>query len=288
MHEERRPWVVLGAGRVGRMLVKFAQSCGIEVLATWNQSEARAKETQCVCPEVKCALSGPLSSALLGLQLQKHEAIVWVTVVDDAIELVVDALAGFVAPGSYVLHTSGSLSSSVFDTCLREREGVYVGSLHPLLSIVDIDQAVKEMAYCTWTVEGDAQVVSWCTDLLEYIGVSPVVIMADVKVLYHAAAVTSANLFVGLLDAAFAMASAAGIEDVQVQRAMFLPLVQSCLQNVRHKSTREALTGPAARGDEETIARHVEALVQLDDANLLEVYEVLTHRVRRLASTYDV
>ena len=81
------------------------------------------------------------------------------------------------------------------------------------------------------------------------------------------------------MDAAFAMAGNAGLSALQA-REMLLPLARSCIDNLERLPPNEALTGPVARGDDATLARHRRALER--HADLLEVYEVLTSRAKRL------
>ncbi|MEM1350207.1 MAG: DUF2520 domain-containing protein, partial [Myxococcota bacterium] len=115
------------------------------------------------------------------------------------------------------------------------------------------------------------------------VDVHPLSVRSDRKVLYHASAVTAANLLVGLMDAAYAMAEAAGVDDEQVRREMLVPLARSCVENLATKSPRDALTGPVARGDWATVARHEAALAEIDD-ELLELYVALTRRAKQLSS----
>jgi predicted short-subunit dehydrogenase-like oxidoreductase (DUF2520 family) len=78
------------------------------------------------------------------------------------------------------------------------------------------------------------------------------------------------------------MAEAAGMSREQA-RAMLVPLAKTCVDNLEGQDTTEALTGPAARGDRETIERHIEALEALGDQELLEIYKVLTGRAEGIA-----
>ena len=135
------------------------------------------------------------------------------------------------------------------------------------------------MRRCTWTVEGDPIAVQVAQDVLAPLEVKALAIKPEAKALYHASAVTSAGLLVSLMDAAFAMAGNAGLSALQA-REMLLPLARSCIDNLERLPPNEALTGPVARGDDATLARHRRALER--HADLLEVYEVLTSRAKRL------
>jgi predicted short-subunit dehydrogenase-like oxidoreductase (DUF2520 family) len=272
---EGHPWVVIGAGRLGRTLGLLAQHQGIEVAATWNRSPERAKQTREALGGVEAFAGEPRRA----LDAAEAPRVVWLTVVDDAVEEVARSLAPHVEPSDVVVHSSGVASSRV----LREAglNACHVGSIHVLQAITDPRRAVETLAESTWSVEGDEEVVDFGRWLLGGIGVEPLVMEADAKVLYHASAVTTANLMVALMDAAFEMAEGAGLSREQA-RAMLIPLARSSVENLSEQPTSEALSGPVARGDRSTLAAHQAALEALGEPELLAIYETLTERAKRL------
>ncbi|MGM0557786.1 MAG: DUF2520 domain-containing protein, partial [Myxococcota bacterium] len=180
-----------------------------------------------------------------------------------------------------VVHSSGVSSSQVLEEA--GLTACHIGSIHVLQAITDPQRAIDRLGDSTWSVEGDEEVVWFGKWLLGRIGVDPLVIEADAKVLYHASAVTTANLMVALMDAAFEMAEGAGLTREEA-RAMLLPLANSSVENLAEQSTSDALSGPVARGDRSTIEAHQAALAGLGDENLRAIYESLTERAKRLAS----
>jgi predicted short-subunit dehydrogenase-like oxidoreductase (DUF2520 family) len=268
-------WAIVGAGRVGKTLGLLANRLNIPIESTWNRGEAAAARTADLLAP-KFASHGALVDSAAALV--EDADIIWLTVVDSSISDAARALASVARPDQIVLHTAGSLSSEV----LREANIISKsGSLHPLQAITDPQQALERLAEVAWTVEGDAPAVDYATWLMANIGVEPVEIDSSKKTLYHASAVTSANLLVALMDAAFAMAEGAGMSREQA-RAMMLPLARSSVENLQCQDTREALSGPAARGDQETIDRHVAALETLGEDELVTIYEVLMARAKGL------
>ncbi len=274
---DARRWAIVGAGRVGRTLGLLANRLGIPIASTWNRSADAARATDELLGPVR-ALHGPAeqcASALL-----EDADVVWVTTIDSTIADVAGALAPHLRAHQLVLHAAGSLSSQVLSEAgIR----VPVGSLHPLQAITDPETAVEALSDVAWTVEGASEAVEFARELMGRVGVEPVEIDSSKKTLYHASAVTTANLLVALMDAAFAMAEEAGMSREQARRLM-LPLARSCVENLERQPTADALSGPAARGDQATIERHLEALRLLDDEQLARVYEVLTERAKRLAT----
>jgi predicted short-subunit dehydrogenase-like oxidoreductase (DUF2520 family) len=72
---------------------------------------------------------------------------------------------------------------------------------------------------------------------------------------HHAAAVIASNHLVALMGQVERVAAAAG-----VPLAAYLDLAAAALANVTELGPAAALTGPVARGDAATVARHLAAL----------------------------
>jgi len=96
-------------------------------------------------------------------------------------------------------------------------------------------------------------------------------ITAQQKVLYHAAAVFGSNYVAALLDIAEELI---GIENAREDLAA---LADSAIQNWRVHADSRRFTGPAARGDEEVLRRHLAALA--GHPQLAEIYRLLAERI---------
>ena len=262
------PWLIVGYGRVGQTLRLLAEELDASLSATWNRSAPAAAQATIPSPTPH---HGALPKALSDHLNKPH--LVWITVVDDAIEPVFETLVDELHSDSIVVITSGSLAS----TALGQKTDLGVASLHPLQAISDPRVAVERLSRTYWTVEGDDRAVDYLRTLLAPAGIEPTRIEPGNKTLYHASAVTSANLLVSLFDAAIAMAEAADIEPLRA-RKMLVELGRSSLDNLAEQNPSQALTGPAARGDTATINAHRQALKDLDDDTLLEIYDLLTKR----------
>ena len=79
---------------------------------------------------------------------------------------------------------------------------------------------------------------------------TPVEIPDDRRVAYHASASIAANFLVTLETMAAKVGAGSGLE-----RQHLMPLARAALENWGRLGTA-ALTGPIARGDTETVARH--------------------------------
>lgn len=205
--------------------------------------------------------------------------VVVLTVPDDAIAAVASSLAGAVDDRAVVLHCAGALDSSV----LRSSGATAVGSLHPAQTVTGRSpEADAQALQGAWAaIEGDPGAVREANELARAAGMRPIPVTADAKPLWHAAAVLACNDLVALLHLADRLlVDAAGVrQGIEV----FLPLVRQTLDNVERQGLSAALTGPVARGDQGTIARHLQALAPYPDAKA--AYEVLAKAARDLASS---
>lgn len=99
---------------------------------------------------------------------------------------------------------------------------------------------------------------------------------------YHAAASMASNLLLAVLDAAEHVAGSAGIPSAEA-RTILAPLVRRTVENWAERGAADALTGPIARGDEDTVARQRAAVAE-GNPELLELVDALTARARVVAA----
>jgi predicted short-subunit dehydrogenase-like oxidoreductase (DUF2520 family) len=102
------------------------------------------------------------------------------------------------------------------------------------------------------------------------------VVHDDHRVAYHAAAAIASNHVVALLGSAERVAASAG-----VPLEAYLELVRATIDNIEDLGVVDALTGPVARGDWETVARHREAI----DPSELALYDALVEAARRVVDS---
>jgi predicted short-subunit dehydrogenase-like oxidoreductase (DUF2520 family) len=165
-----------------------------------------------------------------------------------------------------VAHMAGSLGLDALAPHARR------ASLHPLVALPNPDLGAQRLRSGAWfAVAGDPI----ATRVVESLGGHAFEVDDEHRAAYHAAAVIASNHLVALLAQAERVAGLAG-----VPLDAYLDLVQSTVDNVAALGPAAALTGPAARGDEVTIERHLAALSP-DDR---ELYEVLAEACRKLAA----
>jgi predicted short-subunit dehydrogenase-like oxidoreductase (DUF2520 family) len=179
-----------------------------------------------------------------------------------------------------VFHTSGALSSEILND-LR-RFDCSVGSFHPLVSISGAEIGATRFTGSYFCLEGDQTAVEIASGLVADLGGHAFAIRTDSKALYHASAVTACGHLVGLIDVALEMLCACGI-DRDAATDVLLPLISSTVGNLSTQETSEALTGPFARADVQTVGSHLSALDGLVSRNAVEVYLALAERSIMLA-----
>jgi predicted short-subunit dehydrogenase-like oxidoreductase (DUF2520 family) len=191
---------------------------------------------------------------------------------DAAIAAVAVEVAPSVEPGALVIHLSGAATLAVLEGLAAARPDVERGSLHPLQSLPGGALGRDRLPGSWCAVDGPPRVERLALTL----GLRPFRAGGTDtdRARYHAAACVASNHLVALLGQVERLAADAG-----VPFDAFLPLVRATLDNVDELGPARALTGPVARGDRGTIARHLDAL----DEDEVDAYLALAREAARLA-----
>jgi predicted short-subunit dehydrogenase-like oxidoreductase (DUF2520 family) len=230
---------IIGAGKTGRALGRLARRAGIGIGAVVCRSMGRAREAAAFIG------AGEPSTELAG------EGLVLVAVPDGEIARVAGRLR--VPAGAIVAHVCAAFGAEV----LRPHRPA--GAVHPLRSFGDPARAAELFRGTACAVDGDPEAVRALRAFVRAIGGKPLEVRSDRKALYHAGAVFASNYVVAALEAALRLFERAGVERGAALEAL-LPLAEGTLANARTRGVPGALTGPAERGDAETVRRHVRAL----------------------------
>ena len=264
---------IIGCGKLGRSLARLLVTHHAAVLTdVLNRSPDSGQEA------VAFIGAGRVASSYADLQ---PADIFLIATPDSQIETCCTALAqtGLLSANSVVFHCSGALPSSVLNTA--QTRGAAVASLHPIRSFALPENVVADFADTYCGMEGDQRALDILSPLFSSIGAHCVPIERDAKVFYHAAAVFASNYLVTLLDTAIQTYARAGIPQ-DVAQKMMAALVRETAENVLHTSPEQALTGPIARGDMETVQRQYRAL-HAADATQGRLYKQLGLATARLA-----
>ena len=235
---------IVGAGRLGCALAAALRAAGCEVDGPARRGERPSGDAILLC------------------------------VPDAEIPAAAAAIAG-VAP--LVGHTSGATPLSAL--AAAEGAGAAVFALHPLQTVTGADTAFTG---CGCAVAGSPpSALATATAIAHRLGMDPFEIADEDRAAYHAAASIASNFLVTLEAAAERIAAEAGLEPPSARR-LLAPLVRATVENWVALGPERALTGPVARGDDETVAAQRSA-VGSADPDLLPLFDALVERTRALA-----
>ena len=170
-------------------------------------------------------------------------------------------------PSTVVTHLAGAHGLDVLAP--HERRA----AVHPLVALPTPEVGARRLVGGWFAVAGDPLADEVVRALR---GRSFTVDDAD-RATYHAAAVIASNHLVALMGQVERLAAA-----VDVPLDAYLDLATATLGNVAELGPGAALTGPAARGDEATIRRHLRAL----PADERRAYRGMVEAARRLAAEH--
>ena len=180
---------------------------------------------------------------------------------------IADAAAA-IATGPIVGHCSGATGLDV----LVPHEAF---ALHPLMTVT---RAGADLTGAGCAIGGSTpRALGLARRLAATLGMRPFEIADADRTAYHAAASMAANFLVTLESAAARVAASAG-----VQRELLVPLVRAAVERWAVEGDA-SLTGPIARGDEATVARHREAIGERAP-ELLGLYDALADATRAVAA----
>jgi len=242
---------IVGTGRVGTALGRALAAKGWTPRALCDRDPKAARESRRLIGGGKATTD-----------LRKAGAsadIVLVTVPDGAVAAVAAGLArtGGRWAGRVVLHTSGILPARALEP-LRKK-GASVASAHPAQAFPRKDLGTGHFKGVFWGLEGDEEAVRTALRMVRALRGRALLLAEEDKPLYHAACSLASNALVALGRTASRLLAGMGMAEVWAA-AVLWPLVEGTLQNVKSLGWDKALTGPIARGDEEAVREHLEAL----------------------------
>ena len=233
---------LIGPGRAGQSLALALSRAGWEVLPALGRGDELAEAAAGVDALVISAPDAAVSS------------------VAAAVEPV---------PATAVLHLAGSLGVDVLEPHAQR------GALHPLVSTPTPELGAIRLQGAWFGVAADGSRARDVVDrMVADLGGRAVAVDDASRVLYHAAAAIASNHLVALLGQVERVAAGAG-----VPLEAYLDLARGSLENAATLGPGAALTGPVARGDWTTVARHRSALA----ADELPIYDALVTGAARLA-----
>lgn len=227
--------VVVGSGRAGGSFTRALARVGWPVGVIHHEQLSSIDEAS-----LTASFDGPASKLP---EASWSVELVLLCVPDWAVQRCAAALPR--SDARVVAHCAGSLGLEVLGEHPR------VASVHPLVSLPDAEVGADRLVGAWFAVSGDVVV----GEVVAALGGTPVSVASDRRAAYHAAAAVASNHLVALLAEVERIADVAG-----VPLDAYLGLVRGTVDNVAAMGVREALTGPVARGDWETVRAHLDAI----------------------------
>jgi predicted short-subunit dehydrogenase-like oxidoreductase (DUF2520 family) len=270
-HEDvSQHWLIVGAGRCGLQLARSMVAAGIPPRGVLTRDAVLGPRLAQVLPGV--AIIGP------GDDLPPGDGLL-IAVPDDSIPACAAQLAGR-GGGRFPVaaHTSGLRPAAVLAP-LRE-VGCSLASLHPLVSFPDATGALVPLHGVTATIEGEEGARRDAAALATLLGMIPIVLRAEDKPLYHAAASLAGNLTYALVVSSRELLENIGFSK-EAARAALAPLVRGSVEAALEANGWERLTGALPRADRGSVRVHMEAL----PAPIAAAYRALAaHVITRLTA----
>ncbi len=184
------------------------------------------------------------------------------------------AATGTVRAGTIVVHTSGANGISTLAPLTEQ--GCIPLAIHPAMTFTGADEDIARLSEsCFGITAADEVGYAIAQSLVLEIGGEPFRVREDARTLYHAALAHAGNhVTTVVLDAVEALRGALWGQELLGQEMVgdgpggiaervIAPLARASLENALQRG-QGALTGPVARGDAQAVARHLDALAEVD------------------------
>ncbi|ACU34293.1 DUF2520 domain-containing protein [Actinosynnema pretiosum subsp. pretiosum] len=258
---------VISAGRVGSVLGAALTRAGHAVSAVSAVGAASLRRADALLPDVPVL---PPPDVAAGADL------VLLAVPDDELPGLVRGLVatGSLRAGQIVVHVSGA--QGVAALAPAAEVGALCLALHPAMTFTGRPEDVDRVRACTFGVTAaDGDDIAWSVGeaLVVEIGAEAVRVPESARPLYHAALTHGANHLMTLVADCAEALRGAGVANPE---RVLAPLLGAALDNALRHGDR-ALTGPVARGDTGTVAKHLAVLADRAPGTL-DAYRALARR----------
>ncbi len=262
---------IVGAGVVGTAIGYLLKKGGYHIVGIASRTLGSAEKAR------EFIGAGEASTDLANIV--KKSEIVFITTSDGAIEEVCNKIAsdGGFHPGSVVFHTCGALPSNILKSA--RKKGAKVASLHPLQSLANVKEAVKNLQGSYFCIEGDESAISVAREIVAVLRGKEITLNVYKKPFYHAGACAVSNFLVATVGFGLELFEAAGIERHDALKAL-MPLIKGTVKNIETLGIPSALTGPISRGDTSVIEDHLKAISEERPETLRLYTELGRHTVK--------
>ncbi|WP_109673019.1 Rossmann-like and DUF2520 domain-containing protein [Dyadobacter jejuensis] len=205
--------------------------------------------------------------------------LILLAVTDHALEEVMQQI---VLPENVILaNTSGTTTLAELQNLVDIYSDVAVqtGILYPLQSFTkEIPLDYEEIPFCVESRDADTETI--LLDLARTVSHHVRTMNSFERLVYHVAAVFASNFTTQLLALSHDL-----IQNESLDFQLLKPLIGASIQKaIEAPNLHDALTGPAKRGDYETINKHLEYLDELDP-DYTQIYRLITQNIQKRHTT---
>lgn len=248
--------VIIGTGKVASFFAETFYRAGIHIDCIIGRSESKA-----------AGLAGKVESiAYTGWRDELEPDIILVAVSDRAIR---DVVADIPDASFTICHTAGAVNMDALAAYSNR------GVIYPLQSIAG-DMKPDEVPILTESNNVQAKVA--ISMLTKHAGFETMEADSDQRLLYHLAAVFANNFSNAVLGAAAELLS-----QYKLDSSVLEPIIRTTFERALSNTAASSQTGPAVRGDEETMQKHLELLKAHPD--LRDLYAGISAYLRKKGST---
>ncbi len=263
------PLTLIGPGKVGKALSRAlaGRKWPIRCIGGRRAGPARA---------LARTLGASVATTSNLRRAAEQAPLVLLAVPESALREVATFIAGggrFDGRGRTFLHTSGGAADDVLEP-LRIA-GAATGRFHPLYPFTGRRNEAGSLLGIHFGVEGDRRAVALASLLARCLGGKLVRLPAGSAASYHLSAVFASNLSVAVAAAAADLGREWGKPRSEALEAL-LPLLRGSLEQLTTQGLPAALTGPLARGEADTVTKHLDLLKKCRRPEWAELYRLLS------------
>lgn len=248
---------IIGTGALGSTLQTFFEENGYRVRSTWNSKGG--------------AIYSENSEQSVHRNLPENDDeignLVFITTPDDWIGKTAQSLStkSISWNDKIVLHCSGNLTSDELNSLAES--GAKTVSMHPIQPFKREDGSDR-FKHITISLQGDEEAKEQLMPIIREMGAKSLSLTKKQKRYLHIAAVMASNYLVALM---FSVENL--LKDVKLEDGFdaLEALVHQTVTNIFEKGPAEALTGPIARGDRESVEIHLKELKGREQENLYKL-----------------
>lgn len=248
---------IIGAGNVGFHLAQRLYTCGHKICQIYSRTQKKATDLAQRCN----------AHAINNLNQLSSEAEIYIIAIkDDGVKTLAEEIKLLNKYNKIIAHTSGSVPSTVF-----EKHFDNYGIFYPLQTFsIQKNIDFEKLPFCIYGNKPEIQ--SRLITLAKSICPNVYPIDDYQRSILHVTAVI-VNNFSNYL---FSMADQI-CNDQNVPFDILKPLINETVQKIMQLPPKDVQTGPAARGDNNTINKHMDFLEQYPDYQF--IYKTMSEQI---------